>query len=147
MHVHSSWTRTLCTLPGLVYLLLALKVCTSVPSLIIIGEVYRHMDKHLLYNYSAAFESVLEYLTDIIELLKTTDGARNRLTDLYVKNKWLNGGQTPTENQLVQQALARIKLDDGTDQFHKFLTMLRATGGLTVIADKIESNFLAYSEN
>lgn len=105
------------------------------------------MDKHLLYNYSAAFESVLEYLTDIIELLKTTDGARNRLTDLYVKNKWLNGGQTPTENQLVQQALARIKLDDGTDQFHKFLTMLRATGGLTVIADKIESNFLAYSEN
>ena len=64
-------------------------------------------------------------------MLCTTKGAREALTQHYVQEGWLDYTQTPTEYELVTQALQRIKIDPR--EYDKFLSMLRVIKGLDLI--------------
>ena len=81
--------------------------------------------------FFAGYVSVKSHLVDITNLLKTTKGACEALTQHYIQNGWLDHTQTPTENEMVQQALQRMKLD--SSQYDEFLKMLCAIKGLDLI--------------
>ena len=49
----------------------------------------------------------------------------------YIQQRWLDITQNPSENELVQQALQRIKMDPS--QYDTFLTMIRDIQGLDPI--------------
>ena len=91
-------------------------------------------DTFCLYSLSAGYDRVRSHLVDITNLLKTT-GAREDLTQHFMQMRWLGNAQNPSENELVQLALQRIKIDPG--QYDMFLTMLRAIQGLDLIVNAI----------
>ena len=82
----------------------------------------------LLYT---GYDCVCSHLVNITSLLQITKGARERLTQHYIQRRWLDSTQSPSENELVQQALLRIKIDPS--QYDTFLTMIRDTEGLDLI--------------
>ena len=91
--------------------------------------------KLLLAHYVAGFNRICSHLVDITNMLNTTKGAREALTQHFIQKGWLDHTQTPTEYELVQQALQRIKIDPG--QYDTFLVMLRAIQGLGLIVNTI----------
>ena len=64
-------------------------------------------------------------------MLKTTQGAQKALTQHYIQNGWLDNTQNPSEDELVRQALQRIKIDPS--QYDMFLNMLHAIKGLDIM--------------
>ena len=82
----------------------------------------------------AGYDLICSHLVDITNLLKTT-GAREDLTQHFVQKRWLGTSQNPSENELVQLALQRIKIDPS--QYDIFLAMLRAIQGLDLILNVI----------
>ena len=64
-----------------------------------------------------------------------TNGAREALTQHYVQEGWLDHTQTPTEYELVKQALQRIKIDP--KEYDKFLSMLHVITGLDLIVKNL----------
>ena len=81
----------------------------------------------------AGYDLVCSHLVKITNLLKTTKGAREDLTQHFVQKRWLANTQTPSENELVLLALQRIEIDPS--QYDMFLNMLRAIQGLDLIVD------------
>ena len=84
----------------------------------------------------AGYDCVCSHLVNITSLIQTTKGARERLTQHYIQRRWLDSTQNPSENELVKQALLRIKIDPS--QYDTFLTMLRDTEGLDLIVKALK---------
>ena len=86
-------------------------------------------------TFSAGYECVKSQLLKVIHLLKATKHARKALTLHYKQEGWLEITEYPTEDELVTQALVRMK--DDSSLYDKFLNMLRAIEGLDVIVNAI----------
>ena len=86
-------------------------------------------------TFSAGYECVKSQLVKVISLLKSTKHACKALTLHYKQEGWLEMTEYPTEDELVTQALVRMK--DDSSQYDKFLNMLRAIEGLDVIINAI----------
>ena len=82
------------------------------------------------------YDCVCSHLVNITSLIQTTKGARERLTQHYIQQRWLDSTQNPSENELVKQALLRIKIDPS--QYDTFLTMVRDTEGLDLIVKALK---------
>ena len=87
-------------------------------------------------TFSAGYECVKSQLVKVIHLLKATKHACKALTLHYKQEGWLEITAYPTEDELVTQALVRMK--DDSNQYDKFLNMLRAIEGLDVIINAIK---------
>ena len=82
-------------------------------------------------------------LSDLTEALKLCPGAKDKLTSLYQKQKWLSIAAKPTEGELVTLALERIKQDPS--QFDLFIDMLRDTEGIDLIVTTLTGGELRCS--
>ena len=82
-------------------------------------------------NIVTGYDIVLNKLDDIIKTLQLNPGARDKLTRLYQREKWLDIAARPAEDELVKCALDRIKQDPS--QFDLFIDMLCDTEGMDLI--------------
>ena len=82
-------------------------------------------------------------LSDLTEALKLCPGAKDKLTSLYQKQKWLSIATKPTEGELVTLALKRIKQDPS--QFDLFIDMFRDTEGMDLIVTTLTGGDLRCS--
>ena len=79
-------------------------------------------------------------LSDLTEALQLCPGAREKLTSLYQKHKWLSIAAKPAESELVTLTLERIKQDPS--QFDLFIDMLRDTEGMDLIVKTLTAGEL-----
>ena len=82
-------------------------------------------------NIVTGYDKVLNQLDDITKTLQLNHCARDKLTRLYQRKKWLDIAARPAEGDLVTLALERIKQDPS--QFDLFIDMLRDTEGMDLI--------------
>ena len=94
-------------------------------------------------NIVTGYDKVLNQLDDIIKTLQLNPGARDKLTRLYQREKWLDIAATPTEGELVRLALLRIEQDPS--QFDLFIDMLRDTEGMDLIVTALTGGELMLS--
>ena len=85
--------------------------------------------------FSAGYECVKSQLVSVIHLLKATKHARKALTLHYKQEGWLEMTEYPTEDELVTQALVRMKND--SSQYDTFIQMLNTIQGLDMIVKAI----------
>lgn len=86
-------------------------------------------------NIVTGYDRVLSKLSDITETLKLNSDAKDKLTSLYQKHKWLSIAAKPVEDDLVKLALDRIKQDPS--QFGMFISMLQDTKGMDLIVKSL----------
>ena len=89
------------------------------------------------------YDKVLNKLNDITQTLQLNPGARDKLTRLYQREKWLGIAARPAEGELVTLALDRIKQDP--NQFDLFIDMLRDTEGMELIVTTLTTGELRCS--
>ena len=82
------------------------------------------------------YRSVLSRLNSITESLKVNPSAKESLTQKYQERNWLDIVAKPTEEELVTQALSRIKTD--VKQYTVFIAMLEQTTGMNIIVDQLK---------
>lgn len=92
-------------------------------------------------NIDTGYDRVLSKLSDITETLKLNSDAKDKLTSLYQKHKWLNIAAKPAEDDLVKLALDRIKQDPS--QFDAFISMLQDTEGMDLIVETLTGGELS----
>ena len=85
--------------------------------------------------FSTGYECVKSQLVSVIHFLKATKHARKALTLHYKQEGWLEITEYPTEDELVTQALMRMK--DDSSQYDTFIKMLNAIQGLDMIVKAI----------
>ena len=83
----------------------------------------------------AGYDCVRRQLDKCVETIQVTKGAQEALTTQYIQAGWLGLTAKPSVNELLSQALMRMK--GNPDQYDKFLSMLRAIGGLDLIVKAI----------
>ena len=94
---------------------------------------------HVWYTFSllnAGYDRVKSQLVTIVRLLKARKDARLTLTRHYKQEGWLEMTENPTEDELLTNALVRMK--DNSSQYDKFLAMLLETEGLDMIVNAIK---------
>ena len=97
-------------------------------------DMYIHVH-YYVFTFSAGYECVKSQLVKIVRVLKARKAAGIALTLHYQQEGWLEVTEYPKEQELVTQALVRMK--DDSSQYDKFLNMLRAIEGLDVIVNAI----------
>ena len=96
-------------------------------------------------NIVTGYNRILSSLGDIIETLKLNSGARDKLTSLYQKHKWLSISAKPVEDDLVKLALDRIKQDPS--QFDMLISMLNKIEGMDLIVKTLTGGKLSSIKN
>ena len=94
-------------------------------------------------NIVTDYDRILSRLDDITETLKLNSDARDKLTSLYQKHKWLSISAKPVEDDLVKLALDRIKHDPS--QFDMLISMFQAIEGMDLIVNTLTEGKLSSS--
>ena len=94
-------------------------------------------------NIVTGYDKVLNQLDDITKTLQLNHCARDKLTRLYQRKKWLDIAARPAEDELVTLALERIKQDPS--QFDLFIDMLRDIEGMDLIVTTLTAGELRCS--
>ena len=84
------------------------------------------------------YQRVLSNKANIVAALKSTKGATRRLTTEFEQKSWLAVNENPTEDELINAVLIRIKLKPAN--LTKFIDMLKEIGGLGEIVEILEGN-------
>lgn len=82
------------------------------------------------------YKKVLSKIPEITSTLKQLPGAKEQLSELYKKHKWIAMETNATETNLVNIALERIQLKSG--QFELFVGMLKEITGMDLIVQNLE---------
>ena len=86
----------------------------------------------------AGHDCVLRQLDTCVRTIQVTKGAQEALTRQYREARWLGSIAKPSVDELLSQALVRMK--GNPDQYHIFLSMLRAIEGLDLLVKAIEGD-------
>ena len=84
----------------------------------------------------AGYDRVRCQLAKCVETIQVRKDAQEALTTQYIQAGWLGLTAKPSVNELLNQALVRMK--GNPDQYDKFLSMLCAIEGLDQIVKAIE---------
>ena len=82
------------------------------------------------------YKKVLSKIPEITSTLKQLPGAKEQLSELYKKNRWIPMEADATEMNLVNIALERIQLK--SSQFEVFVGMLKEITGMDLIVETLE---------
>ena len=91
----------------------------------------------LFFVLSTGYDKVLCNNYDIITALRSIPDAKDKLTGKYKQGQWIDITGTPTEDQMVNLALQRIKQDP--KQYDIFIDMLRDIPGMDITVKRITS--------
>ena len=81
------------------------------------------------------YDKIRRNLVAITKTLKSTHGAREKLTLHYKQNEWIDITENPLEDELVTLALMRIKQDP--NQYDLFVSMLHDIEGMDLVVNTI----------
>lgn len=72
-----------------------------------------------------------ENLSTIAGAVRSVPSAREKLRELFIEKDWIDSTDKPTESQLVEIALGRIKRD--VNDYKEFVSILEKMSGMDQI--------------
>ena len=88
------------------------------------------------------YKKVKNNMENIVEALKATPSAKDKLSMKCKQNEWLSESVDPLEEDLVRLVLERIR--QRASQFTLFISMLRQITGMDQIADTLELTGISF---
>ena len=85
---------------------------------------------------SSEYECVQRNYAVLTERLRTNKQAKKELFDEFVSKKWHGPGDCPSENDLVNIALNKIKQDPS--EYKVFIAMLEQVSGIRDIVENLK---------